>query len=97
MNSEAMSWLKFFEPAGIPYAVAILIVTALVAGFVRRTYERLGIPPSDGLLDASRSPMMQMFQRVLFAKITPNLTKVGLMDENLRDRLVAIGAIPVGG
>ncbi len=57
-------------------------------------WERLGIPPSDGLLDASRSPMMQMFQHVLFAKITPNLTKVGLMDEKLRDRLVAIGAIP---
>ena len=56
-------------------------------------WERLGIPPSDGLLDASRSPMMQMFQHVLFAKITPNLTKVGLMDEKLRDRLVAIGAI----
>jgi hypothetical protein len=60
-------------------------------------WERLGIPPSDGLLDASRSPMMQMFQRVLFAKITPNLNKVGLMDEKLRDRLVSIGAIPVGG
>jgi len=57
-------------------------------------WERLGIPPSDGLLDANRSPMMQMFQRVLFAKITPNLTKVGLMDEKLRDRLVSIGAIP---
>jgi predicted unusual protein kinase regulating ubiquinone biosynthesis (AarF/ABC1/UbiB family) len=56
-------------------------------------WERLGIPPSDGLLDASRSPMMQMFQHVLFAKITPNLTKIGLMDEKLRDRLVAIGAI----
>lgn len=57
-------------------------------------WERLGISPADGLLDASRSPMMQMFQHVLFAKITPNLTKVGLMDEKLRDRLVSIGAIP---
>ncbi len=42
MKPEAMSWLDFFEPSGIPYAVAILIVTALAAGFVRRTYERLG-------------------------------------------------------
>src|SRR3546814_12358295 len=50
-------------------------------------WERLGIPPSDGLLDASRSPLMQMFQHVLFAKITPNLTKVGLMDEKLRDEI----------
>lgn len=37
--------------------------------------------------------MMQMFQHVLFAKIRPNLTKDGLMDEKLRDRLVAIGAV----
>lgn len=42
MKSDAMSWLEFFEPSGIPYAVAILIVTALAAGFVRRSYERLG-------------------------------------------------------
>lgn len=50
-------------------------------------WERLGIPPSDGLIDTSRSRMTQMFQHVLFAKITPNLTKDGLMDEKLRDRL----------
>jgi hypothetical protein len=31
----------------------------------------------------------ELFQRVLFAKITPNLRKIGL----LSDRLVAIGAI----
>ncbi len=56
-------------------------------------WERLGIPLDDGLLDASRSPMLQLFQRVLFAKITPNLRKIGLLDADLTGRLMAIGAI----
>jgi len=56
-------------------------------------WERLGIPPGDGLRDAARSPMMHLFQRVLFAKITPNLSKIGLLTGRLRERLVSIGAI----
>jgi predicted unusual protein kinase regulating ubiquinone biosynthesis (AarF/ABC1/UbiB family) len=56
-------------------------------------WERLGIPLDDGLLDASRSPMLQLFQRILFAKITPNLRKIGLLDDDLTARLTAIGAI----
>jgi predicted unusual protein kinase regulating ubiquinone biosynthesis (AarF/ABC1/UbiB family) len=58
-------------------------------------WERLGIPLDDGLLDASRSPMLQLFQRILFAKITPNLRKIGLLDADLTQRLMAIGAIAV--
>ena len=56
-------------------------------------WERLGIPLDDGLLDAQRSPMLQLFQRILFAKITPNLRKIGLLDADLTARLTAIGAI----
>jgi hypothetical protein len=56
-------------------------------------WERLGIPLDDGLRDSARSPMLQLFQRVLFAKITPNLKKIGLLSDDLRARLVAIGAI----
>jgi hypothetical protein len=56
-------------------------------------WERLGIPVDDGLLDAQRSPMLQLFQRILFAKITPNLRKIGLLDDDLTGRLVAIGAV----
>ena len=56
-------------------------------------WERLGIPVADGLRDSARSPMLQLFQRVLFAKITPNLRKIGLLSPDLTDRLVAIGAI----
>jgi hypothetical protein len=57
-------------------------------------WERLGIPLDDGLRDSANSPMLQLFQRVLFAKITPNLNKIGLLSDDLRTRLVAIGAIP---
>jgi hypothetical protein len=56
-------------------------------------WERLGIPLDDGLLDSARSPMLQLFQRVLFAKVTPNLRKIGLMSDRLHDRLVSVGAM----
>ena len=58
-------------------------------------WERLGIPLDDGLLDSQRSPMLQLFQRVLFAKVTPNLRKIGLLDDHLARRLQAIGAMAV--
>jgi hypothetical protein len=56
-------------------------------------WERLGIPLDDGLRDSAKSPMLQLFQRVLFAKITPNLRKIGLLSDRLTDRLVGIGAM----
>ncbi len=56
-------------------------------------WERLGIPLDDGLRDSARSPMLQLFQRVLFAKVTPNLRKLGLLSGDLTQRLVAVGAI----
>jgi hypothetical protein len=56
-------------------------------------WERLGIPLDDGLRDSANSPMLQLFQRVLFAKITPNLRKIGLLSPRLTDRLVGIGAM----
>ncbi len=56
-------------------------------------WDNLGIPLDDGLLDATRSPMLQLFQRVLFAKITPNLRKIGLLSERLQGKLIAIGAM----
>ncbi|WP_436796379.1 AarF/UbiB family protein [Actinospongicola halichondriae] len=56
-------------------------------------WETLGIPVDDGLRDSANSPMLQLFQRVLFAKITPNLRKIGLLDAALTERLVGIGAM----
>lgn len=56
-------------------------------------WEQLGIPLDDGLRDSANSPMLQLFQRVLFAKITPNLRKIGLLDAALTERLVGIGAM----
>ncbi len=56
-------------------------------------WERLGIPLDDGLRDSATSPMVQLFQRILFAKITPNLRKIGLLTPELTGRLVAIGAM----
>ena len=57
-------------------------------------WDRLGIGADDGLRSVEDSPMLTLFQRVLFAKITPNLAKIGLLSDRLRARLVGIGAIP---
>jgi hypothetical protein len=57
-------------------------------------WEELGVPPEDGLAESIRTPMLQLFQRVLFAKITPNLSKIGLLTPRLREGPQAIGAIP---
>jgi hypothetical protein len=56
-------------------------------------WERLGIARGDGLRSSIQTPMLQLFQRILFAKVTPNLTKIGLLDDGLRERLVQVGAI----
>jgi hypothetical protein len=56
-------------------------------------WDRLGLSLDDGLADMARGPMMQLFQRVLFAKITPNLRKIGLLSDRLTGRLIAIGAM----
>jgi hypothetical protein len=57
-------------------------------------WESLGVAESDSLRNVEESPMLQLFQRVLFAKITPNLGKIGLLSDRLRTQLVGIGAIP---
>ena len=59
-------------------------------------WERLGIPATDGLRASAATPMLQLFQRVLFAKITPTLTRIGLHTPRLRDQLIAVGAIAAG-
>jgi predicted unusual protein kinase regulating ubiquinone biosynthesis (AarF/ABC1/UbiB family) len=60
-------------------------------------WAELGIDQNDGLVASMRTPMLQLFQRVLFAKITPNLSKIGLLTTDLRARLVDIGAIAGDG
>jgi predicted unusual protein kinase regulating ubiquinone biosynthesis (AarF/ABC1/UbiB family) len=53
----------------------------------------LGVPKDDPLRDLDHSPMAQVFRRLIFAKITPNLRKLGLMTDRLRDGLVAAGVV----
>ena len=57
-------------------------------------WDRLGVGADDALRSVEDSPMLTLFQRVLFAKITPNLSKIGLLTDRLRTKLVGIGAIP---
>ncbi len=87
MNPEAMSWLEFFEPAGIPYALAIIVVTALAAGFVRRTYERLGERFADRRLVIQQTGALVRFTVFLFGFTGAALTLFKLEKE----LLLAIG------
>jgi len=41
-----------------------------------------------------QSPTLTILERVLFAKITPNLAKIGLLSDRLRTQRVGIGASP---
>ncbi len=57
-------------------------------------WESLGVSESDALRNVEDSPMLQLFQRVIFAKITPNLSRIGLLSDRLRGQLIGIGAMP---
>ncbi len=83
MNTEAMSWLQFFEPAGVPYAVSILVVTALAAGFVKRTYERLGERFADRRLVIQQTGALVRFSVFLFGFTGAALTLFKLEKELL--------------
>ena len=56
-------------------------------------WEALGVAADDPLRDMQNSPMAQVFRRLIFSKITPNLRKLGLLSERLSDGLVEIGAV----
>ncbi len=87
MGDAALSWLEFFEPSGIPYAVAIGIVTALAAGFVRRSYERLGERFADRRLVIQQTGSLVRFTIFIFGFTAAALTLFTLEKE----LLIAIG------
>ena len=87
MGDAALSWLEFFEPSGIPYAVAIGIVTALAAGFVRRSYERLGERFADRRLVIQQTGSLVRFSVFVFGFTAAALTLFTLEKE----LLIAIG------
>lgn len=62
----------------------------------QEVWERMGVPVKETLEMVTKSPSRDMFQQMLFAKIVPNVKKLGLLDRNdswLRRRYEEMGVI----
>jgi hypothetical protein len=62
----------------------------------QEVWERLGVPVKAAVEAVRLSPERQLFQRMLFSKIVPNLKKLGLLDNGdtwLRERFTELGVI----
>ncbi len=87
MDTEPFSWLEYFEPGGIPYAAAILIVTSIAAGALRRSSERLGERFADRRLVIQQSGALLRFT-VFFVGFTAAALTLFTLEQEL---LIAIG------
>jgi hypothetical protein len=56
-------------------------------------WERLGLPAAECRKLADESAMMQMFRKLLFSKIVPNVKKLGLLTPRLRQGFETLGVI----
>ena len=62
----------------------------------QEVWERMGVPPRDVIPLTLAAPDRAMFQSMLFAKIVPNLKKLGLLDAGdgwLRTKFTELGVI----
>ncbi|MHB8682447.1 MAG: ferritin-like domain-containing protein [Acidimicrobiales bacterium] len=63
---------------------------------MQEVWERLGIPVAEATRLVAQAPERAIFQQMLFAKIVPNCSKLGLLDAGdgwLRDRFTELGII----
>lgn len=64
-TSEALSWLNFFKPEGIPYALLVLIIMAFLVRFVSKEATRLGDRFADRRLVIQQSASFVRFSLYL--------------------------------
>jgi len=87
MGNEAMSWLEFFDPGGIPYAALIVLVTALAATLVKGLATRLSERFANRRLVIQQAGALLRFAIFLFGVTAAALTLFTLE----RELLLAIG------
>ena len=56
-------------------------------------WERLGLPQAECEAIASASESMQLFRRLLFSKIVPNVKRLGLLTPRVRDAFAKLGIL----
>jgi len=60
---------------------------------MREVWERLGYDVEAWLQWAVETPFMQAFRQMLFAKIVPNLRRLGLLTPRVREHFASIGVL----
>jgi small-conductance mechanosensitive channel len=86
-TSEALSWLNFFKPEGIPYALLVLIIMAFLVRFVSKEATRLGDRFADRRLVIQQSASFVRFSLYLMGLGFATLTIFDLNEQ----LLLAIG------
>jgi hypothetical protein len=59
----------------------------------REVWEKLGLPLAECLDYAHNSPLMLNFRQNLFARVIPNLKRLGLLSDHIRPRYQALGVL----
>ena len=84
---ESMSWLKFFDPKGIPYALVILILMWVLARVVGRSFLGLAERFPDRRLVIQQVGSLLRFAVLLLGVVAAILTMFTLTEQ----LLLAIG------
>jgi small-conductance mechanosensitive channel len=87
MGNEALSWLEFFDPRGVPYAALIVLATALAAALVKGLTARLSERFANRRLVIQQTGALVRFTLYLFSVTAAALTLFNLE----RELLLAIG------
>lgn len=90
---KEMSDKEIFERQEFAYEAGVRMRDRFLQ---QEVWERMGVPVKETLEMVSKSPSRDMFQQMLFAKIVPNVKKLGLLDRNdswLRRRYEEMGVI----
>jgi hypothetical protein len=64
---------------------------------LEQVWERVGIPVEEGKEFAAQNPLMTVFRQMLFAKIVPNLNKLGLLTPRVRQLYDDLGLLQFAG
>ncbi len=60
---------------------------------LEQVWERVGVPVEQGKEFATNNPLMVVFRQMLFAKIVPNINKLGLMTPAVRQKFIDLQVI----
>ena len=60
---------------------------------MREVWERLGYDVDTWIKWAIETPFMQAFRQMLFAKIVPNIRRLGLLTPRVREHFASIGVL----